>query len=71
MVLEKSLESPLDCKAIQPVHPKGNQSRMFIGRTDVEVEMAILWPPDAKMYSFEKILMLEVLKAGGEGNDRE
>ena len=44
---------------------------MFIGRTDVEVEMAILWPPDAKMYSFEKILMLEVLKAGREGNDRE
>ena len=44
---------------------------MFIRRTDVEVETPILWPPDVKMYSFEKILMLEVLKAGGEGNDRE
>ena len=49
MVLEKSLESSLDCKEIQPVHPKGDQSfRVFIGRTDVEVETPILWPPDAK-----------------------
>ena len=48
-MLEKTLESPLDCKAIQPVHPKGNQSRMFIRRTDVEVEMPILWPLDVKM----------------------
>ena len=43
-----SLESPLDCKEIQPVHPKGHQSWMFIGRTDVEAETPILWPPDAK-----------------------
>ena len=47
-VLEKTLESPLDCKKIQPVHPKGNQSWIFIGRTDVEAEAPILWPPDAK-----------------------
>ena len=42
------LESPLDCKEIQPVHPKGDQSWVFIGRTDVEAESPILWPPDAK-----------------------
>ena len=48
MVLEKTLESFLDCKEIQPVHPKGNQSWVFIGRTDVEAETPILWPPDAK-----------------------
>ena len=48
MVLEKTLESPLDCKEIQPVHPKGNQSWIFIGRTDVEAEAPILWPPDVK-----------------------
>ena len=46
VVLEKTLESPLDCKEIQPVHPKGNQSWIFIGRTDVETETPILWPPD-------------------------
>ena len=44
----KTLESPLDCKEIQPVHSKGDQSWVFIGRTDVEVETPILWPPDAK-----------------------
>ena len=48
VVLEKTLESPLDCKAIQPVHPKGDQSWVFIGRTDDEAETAILWPPDTK-----------------------
>ena len=48
VVLEKTLESPLDCKEIQPVHPKGDQSWMFIGRTDVEAETPILWPPDPK-----------------------
>ena len=48
MVLEKTLESPLDCKEIQAVHPKGDQSWVFIGRTDVEDEALILWPPDAK-----------------------
>ena len=48
VVLEKTLESPLDCKKIQPVHPKGDQSWVFIGGTDVEAETPILWPPDAK-----------------------
>ena len=48
VVLEKTLESPLDCKEIQPVHPKGNQSWIFIGRTDAEAKTPILWPPDAK-----------------------
>ena len=48
MVLEKTLESPLDCKEIQPVHPKESQSRIFIGRTDAEGETPILCPPDAK-----------------------
>ena len=47
-MLEKTLESPLDCKGIQPVHPKGDQSRIFIGRTDAEAQAPILWPPDAK-----------------------
>ena len=50
MVLEKTLESPLDSKEIQPVHPKGNQSWIFIGRTDAEAETPILWPPDVKSW---------------------
>ena len=54
MVLEKTLESPLDCKEIHPVHPKGDQSWVFIGRTDVEVETPILWPPDAKSWLIGK-----------------
>ena len=55
MVLEKNLtESPLDCKEIQPVHPKGNQSWVFIGRTDVEAETPVLWPPDAKSWPILK-----------------
>ena len=57
MVLEKTLKSPLDCKEIQSVHPKGNQSWVFIGRTDVEAETPIFWAPDAKN-RFEKTLML-------------
>ena len=48
VVLEKTLESPLDCKKIKPVHPKGNQSWIFIERTDAEAKTPILWPPDAK-----------------------
>ena len=48
MVLEKTLEIPLDCNEIQPVHPKGNQYWIFIGRTDAETETPILWPPDMK-----------------------
>ena len=50
VVLEKTLESPLDCKEIQPVHPKGNESWVFIGRTDVKAETPILWPPDVKSW---------------------
>ena len=60
VVLEKTLESPLACKEIHPVHPKGNQSWVFLGRTDVEAKTPILWPPDGKRKwdSFEKTLML-------------
>ena len=50
VVLEKTLKSPLDCKEIQPVHPKGNQSWIFIGKTDVEAETPIVWPPDVKSW---------------------
>ena len=50
VALEKTLESPLDCKKIQPVHPKGDQSWVFIARTDVEAEMPVLWPPDVKSW---------------------
>ena len=61
MVLEKTLESPLNCKEIQPVHSKGDHSWVFVGRTDVEAETPILWPSD----SLEKTLML-----GGIGGRR-
>ena len=54
MVLEKTLESPLDCKEIQPVHPKGDHSWVFIAGTDVEAETPILWPPDAKNWLIRK-----------------
>ena len=54
MVLEKTLENPLDFKEIKPVHLKGNQSRIFIRRTDVEAETPVLWPPDAKNGLAEK-----------------
>ena len=50
MVLEKTFESPLNCEEIQPVHPKGGQSWVFIGGTDIEAEMPILWPPDVKSW---------------------
>ena len=72
MVLEKTLENPLDFKEIQPVHPKGNQSWIFIERTDAEAETPILWPPDEKSWliwkDWEKFW--ERLKIGGEGDDR-
>ena len=55
MVLENTLESPLDCKEIHPVHPKGDQSWVFIGRTDVEAETPILWPREAKTLILGKI----------------
>ena len=65
VVLEKTVESPLDCKEIQPVHPKGDQSSVFIGRTDVEAETPILWPPDAKRKDpLEKTLMLGKMEGG-------
>ena len=69
MVLEKTLESPLDCKEIQPVRPKGDQSWVFIGRNDAEAETPILWPPMQRTDSFEKTLMLGK-RAGGEGDNR-
>ena len=66
MVLEKILESPLDSKEIQPVHSKGDQPRVFIGRSYVEAETLILWPPHVKVDSLEKTLML-----GGIGGRRK
>ena len=70
--LEKTLESPLDCKEIQQVHPKGDQSWVFIGRTDAEAETPELWPPDVKSWLIWKDLpwCWERLKVGGEGDDR-
>ena len=64
VVLEKTFESPLDCKEIQPVHPKGDQSWVFIGRMNVEAETWILWPPDAKNWLIWKDLDLG--KIGGK-----
>ena len=69
VVLEKTLESPLDCKEIQTVHPKGDQSWVFIGRTDVEAETPILWPPDVKSW-FEKTLILETIEGRRSGRQR-
>ena len=60
----RRLLSPLDSKEIQPVHPKGNQSWMFTGRTDVEAETPILWPPDERTHSLEKTLMLGKIEGG-------
>ena len=65
MVLEKTLESPLDCKEIQPVHPKGDQSWVLFGRNDAKAETPVLWPPHARVDSLEKTLML-----GGIGGRR-
>ena len=65
MVLEKTLESPLDCKDLQPVHSKGDQSWMFIGRTDAKAETPILWPHLRRVDSLEKTLMM-----GGIGGRR-
>ena len=70
VVLEKTLESPLDCREIQPVYPKGDQSWVFIGRTDVEVKLQyfshLMWRSD----SFEKTLMLGKIEGGKRGHDR-
>ena len=67
VVLEKTLESPLDCKEIKAVSPKGNQSWIFFGRTDAEAEVPKLWPPDAKNWLLEKTLIL----GNFEGRRRE
>ena len=64
MVLEKTLESPLDCKEIEPVHPKGDQSWVFIGRTDVEAETPILGHLIQRTDSLEKTLMLGKIEGG-------
>ena len=63
-VLEKTLESPLDCKEIKPFNPKGNKSWMFIGRNDAESEAPILWPPEEKSWLIEKTLMLGKIEGG-------
>ena len=70
MVLEKTLDSPLDCKEIPPVHSKGDQSWVFIGRTDTEAETPILWPPHAKSDSLEKTLMLGGIRGRRRGRQR-
>ena len=71
VVLEKTLESALDCKEIQQAHPKGNQSWMFIGRTDAKAETPILWPPHAKSWVIGKDPRCwEGLGAEGKGDDR-
>ena len=72
VVLKKTLDSPLDCKEIQPVHPKGDQSWVFIGRTDVEAETLILWPPyvNKELTHWKRPWCWERLRAGGEGDNR-
>ena len=65
VVLEKTLESPMDCKEIQPVQPKGDQSWVFFGRTDVEAETPVLWPSDAKSWLTGKTLMLGKIEGRG------
>ena len=70
VVLEKTLESPLDCREIQPVHPKGDQSWVLIGRTDAEAETSILWPPDATSWLTGKDPDAGRLQAVGEGDNR-
>ena len=68
MVLEKTLEIPLNCREIQPVHPKGDQSWVFTGRTDAEAETPVLWPPDVKNFdSLEKTLVLGKIEGGRRG----
>ena len=70
VVLEETLESPWDCKEIQPVNPKGDQSWIFIGRTDAEAETSILWAPDTKNWHLKRPWCWERLKVGGEGVER-
>ena len=70
VMFKNTLKSPLDCKEIKPVNPKGNQSWIFIGRTDAEAEVPILWPPDAKDWSLEKTLMLGKIEGGRRRRQR-
>ena len=63
VVLEKTLESPLDCKEIKPLNPKGNESWIFIGGTDAEAEAPILWPPDAKSWLWKRALFQSSFRA--------
>ena len=70
--LEKTLESPLDCKEIQPVNPKGNQSWIFIGKTDAEAETPVFWPPDGKdLTHLKRPWCWERLKVGGERRTKD
>ena len=73
VVLEKTLESPLNYKDVQPVHPNGDQSWILIGRADAEAETPILWPPDVKKFSnvnhWKRLWCWERLKVGGEEDD--
>ena len=70
MVLEKTLESPLDCKEIQPVRSEGDRPWDFFGRNDAKAETPKLWPPHVKCLLTGKTLMLGGMGAGGEGYDR-
>jgi len=71
VVLEKTLESPLDCKEIKPVNPKGNQFWIFIGRTDAEAEASIPWPPDVKSQLIGKDPDAGKIEGRRRGGDRE
>ena len=70
MVLEKTLESPLDCKEIQPVHSEGDQPWDFFGGNDAKAETPVLWPPHAELTLWKRFGCWEGLEAGGKGDDR-
>ena len=70
VVLEKTLESPLDCKEVQPVHFEGDQPWDFFGRNDAKAETPVLWPPHVKSWHWKRLWCWEGLGAGGEGDDR-
>ena len=68
--MEKTLESPMDCKEIQPVYSKGDQSWVYFGRNNAKAETPVLWPPHQRVDSLEKTLMLGEMGAVGKGDDR-
>ena len=70
MVLERTFESPLDCKEIQPVHSEGDQPWDFFGTNDAKAETPVLWPPHEKLTHWKRLWCWEGLGAGGEGDDR-